>query len=108
MTTNSVEPKPVSPSRRKSTKAVFPFSRHGVIRANSVSPLRNFDQPFPDLASIASPIIELVDREFIGTNGFLPSRGIFVVGSNSITSAAALTSQPSGARPTDVDLNAVR
>ena len=34
----SVDPHPTCPSCRKSTYAVFPFSRHGVMRATRVSP----------------------------------------------------------------------
>ena len=45
-TINSVEPCPVSPKGRPETRAVLPFSRQGVIRANSVSPLRNLE-PLP-------------------------------------------------------------
>src|SRR5689334_13364235 len=37
----SVEPHPRSPGARKSTSAVLPFSRHGVMRASSVSPFWN-------------------------------------------------------------------
>ena len=40
-TMNSVEPQPTCSSARKSTNAALPFSRHGVIRASSASPLRN-------------------------------------------------------------------
>ena len=42
---NSVEPCPVVPSVRPETQAVFPFSSDGVIRASSVSPLRNREPP---------------------------------------------------------------
>ena len=41
----SVEPQPTCPLARKSTNAVFPFSRQGVIRATSVSP---FMKRIPD------------------------------------------------------------
>ena len=43
---NSVEPRPTS-SGRKDTKATFPFSGHGVIFANNVSPTRKRDSPEP-------------------------------------------------------------
>lgn len=52
ITIYSVEPKPTSPSFRISTKAVFPFSRHGVIRAIIVSPLENFAPPVNAACSI--------------------------------------------------------
>ena len=41
ITMYSVEPHPTSSASRKSTNAVFPFSRHGVIRAIKVSPFTN-------------------------------------------------------------------
>ena len=45
ITINSVEPNATSLSCKQATKAVFPFSKHGVILAMMVSPLQNFEPP---------------------------------------------------------------
>src|ERR1039457_106680 len=80
-TINSVEPKATSSSLGKHwTKAVFPFSRQGVIRANSVSPFLNFEPLLPARDSTSVMSMEPVARLVMGTNDFSPSLGTVVVG----------------------------
>ena len=55
---NSVEPlATASSSSRNWTKPVFPFSRHGVILANNVSPFRNFAPPVIGRVEVADILV---------------------------------------------------
>ena len=71
---NSVEPNPTACALgRNWTKPVLPFSKHGVIRAKSVSPFWNFAPLLPVRDSILLMSIVSFERLPIGTNGFSPS-----------------------------------
>lgn len=95
----SVDPHATSPSLRKSTWAVLPFSKHGVMRATKVSPFMNF---MPEPCARRSHV-----------SGTWPSVGMFVMsrygasapvasrrgGLTSNASDSGFTSHPSGTGP---------
>ena len=66
---NSVDPNAISPSFRKSTKAVLPFSRQGVILAMMVSPLQNFDPPANSANSGNAPSLRTHREDTPGQGG---------------------------------------
>ena len=98
-TMNSVDPQPTVSLGSDCTKAVLPFSRHGVIRANSVSPLR---KRVPDLNSRKAGAPGLgpdMGRAAISRYG---AKVPFFIGSRGFSSTAspnARTSHPSGTSP---------
>ena len=84
---NSVEPVATSPTVRRLTSPVFPFSVQGVIRANNVSPLVNLEPPLPTVrvrTVLTSRV--LVGSDAISTNG---ARVLRVIGRRGFTSTAS-------------------
>ena len=99
MTMNSVDPQPVAFGSRKSTYAVLPFSKQGVIRATSVSPLMNLiPEPYGRSVTICGvcPDMGMFAMSTYGAISLLRKRR---VGLTSISSATGTTSQPSGTSP---------
>ena len=68
-TMNSVEPLPTCASSRHWTYPVLPFSRHGVIRANRVSPFTNLAPESPAFRSLGRTIMLRSLRSAMVTNG---------------------------------------
>ena len=98
ITINSVEPTAPSSDNIPVTKPVFPFSRHGVIRANSVSLFLNLLPEF-DCVSVKSLLLRTIDEVLnadIGTLCFIRSLSSFVVGLKATTSSSVYSLHPSG------------